>query len=73
MNQTSVTDFVKDQWNKFQIIKSFKEPLGVHLDWLGLTESAFEKIMVGFYYTRSDFETFICKRTDNLLNEKPLK
>ena len=29
--------------------------------------------MVGFYYTKSDFETFICKRTDNLLNEKPLK
>lgn len=29
--------------------------------------------MVGFYYTKSDFETFIRKRTDNLLNEKPLK
>lgn len=29
--------------------------------------------MVGFYYTKSDFETFIGKRTDNLLNEKPLK
>ena len=29
--------------------------------------------MVGFYHTKSDFETFIRKRTDNLLNEKPLK
>ena len=29
--------------------------------------------MVGFYYTKSDFETFTRKRTDNLLNEKPLK
>ena len=29
--------------------------------------------MVGFYYTKSDFEIFIRKRTDNLLNEKPLK
>lgn len=29
--------------------------------------------MVGFYYTKSDFETCIRKRTDNLLNEKPLK